>query len=195
MISAALQFATTSQRCMPSPHTNSRAFRQSAHHTPTLFSRASIRCGLAAIMFDMAARSSLEFACVAWLCSMLVMLGVCVSLYRVSGAYRKKGEGVTDLDSMPARFQRAHGNLSEWLGAVAALAFLSSHLGLGDRGILAEYSGLLTLLATVGITLHRIGMLMIGLKQAHPVKLAGMTTFYVCMSMLCMRCLHGFVLA
>jgi uncharacterized membrane protein YecN with MAPEG domain len=137
----------------------------------------------------------LELVGVSWICALLVFLGICVSMYRITGAFAKTGDGTKDFDSMPARFQRAHGNLAEWVGAFAALAIVSSKIGLGSRGFLAEYSGAMVMLAAVGLTVHRIGMIVFGLKHAHPVKMVGFMAFYIAMAVLGVRCLHGSLFA
>jgi hypothetical protein len=83
--------------------------------------------------------ASLELASAAWLCVLLVLLGIRVSLYRLGGAYKPaKGDEKPDLDSYAHRFQRAHGNLAEWIGAYCFLCVVSSPIVLGSSGFLAD---------------------------------------------------------
>ncbi len=131
----------------------------------------------------------LELLSTAWLCLLLALLGLRTSFFRLGGEYGSKGP--KDPDGMAARFQRAHGNLSEWIGAYAALCIISSDVVLGARGPLAEFAGYVAAAGAAGITVHRAGMIILGLRQFHWTKMAGMTTFYLAIVGLGVRCLVG----
>jgi len=129
----------------------------------------------------------LELIAAAWVCTLLILLGIGTSMFRLSGAYSSKGPGTTDPDSMPAAIQRAHGNLAEWAGAFSTLCVLSSSIGLGRSGILADVAGYLAVIAAAGVTLHRASMIVFGQRQFHWSKMLGFSCFYLGMTFLAVR--------
>ena len=136
--------------------------------------------------------ANLELASGAWLCVLLVLLGIRVSFYRLEGAYKPpKGEEKPDLDSYAHRFQRAHGNLAEWVGAYCFLCLVCSPVVLGSSGFLADWSGIIAATGAACMTTHRLGMIVYGLKVAHPIKIVSFGGYYACTFLLGVRALMG----
>lgn len=120
--------------------------------------------------------------CISVLSAVLCALGVRISFFRLDGAFRHPED-----DSMPLRFQRAHGNLAEWLGAFAAVMLINSSLVVGQRAPGAFLVDPLAIAGTAGLLAHKVGMICVGLRRSNLLKMLGMTAFYTSLAFLSAR--------
>jgi len=119
--------------------------------------------------------------CTGILSSLLVVLGLVISLFRLSGmAYAKKNEKAADPNYIFHRVQKAHSNLAEW-GPMLAVVMLYV-----DSTSPTVISTLCILVATFGCLVHKIGMMM-NVVKPNMTKIVGITLLYVAFSVLSLQ--------